>query len=484
MKSAVPFTDSYHNSYWCDTRAPQISLCHPHFLEVINHVYYNAATSTNEEDLSYYVRKLEFLQSNGYFAEEKPVFDFSITEDQIRYQIANSPQVVFEVTDACNLRCQYCFYSDLYGNHDARENKVMKKEDVLPFLDYLCELWDSSFNISPNKFIFIGFFGGEPLLNMKFIIQIVELIRGRKDAHRFKFNMTTNGILLDKYIDSLVKYDFRLLVSLDGSETNNRYRLDKNGGSSFLKVHHNILYIKEHYPEYYERNVSINSVLHDANSVEEVYKYMKSTYGKIPSLAEMNEVGVLEERIADYNKMYRNENASVNSSEIQSEIEKELFANLNRYMDAALLIHCYSGFVYKRYSELLRKTEYSRVPSGTCLPFSKKIFVTVNGKILPCETVPQQYYLASVDKDKLDIDFKRIASFYNTHFDKLRKLCGTCYHYKTCKQCLFKFGSLEKISCENYWSVNDLKRFFSVFFTFLCDHPGDYNRIMEELVIQ
>lgn len=484
MKSVVLFTDRYRNSYWCDTEKPQISLCHPFFLEVVNQVYYDSLAIEKREDLEYYYSKLEFLQSNGYFVSQKPAFDLSVTADQVRFQMANSPQVVFEVTDACNLRCQYCFYSEMYGNHDARENKTMRKEDVLPFLDYMCELWDSSLNISPNKFIFIGFFGGEPLLNMKFIIQIVELIKGRKDAYRFKFNMTTNGILLDKYIDSLVKYDFRLLVSLDGNEANNRYRIGKNGESSFFKVHRNLLYIKEHYQEYYERNVSINSVLHDANSVEDVYRYMTSTYGKIPSIAEMNEVGVVEERKVVYNKMYCNENASINSSEMQSEIEKKLFSNLNRYMELALLIHCYSGFVYKRYSELLRKTPYLRMPTGTCLPFSKKIFVTVNGKVLPCETAPQQYYLASIDKGGFNIDPERIASFYNTHFDKLKKLCGSCYHYKTCKQCLFKFDSLEHISCEGYWSVNDIKKYFSTFFTFMSDHPSDYDRIMEELVIQ
>lgn len=484
MKPAIPFTDKYDNSYWCDLEAPQISLCHPLFLEVVNHICYGLPTSSSEEELAYYFRKFEFLQANGRLSSKKRAADFSMTEDQVRYQLANSPQIVFEVTDACNLRCRYCFYGDLYGNHDARESQIMKKEDVLPLLDFLSELWESSFNISQNKYIYIGFYGGEPLLNMKFILQIVELISGRKDAHRFKFTMTTNGVLLDKYIAVLLKYNFHLLVSLDGDEENNQYRVDGNNRNSFSSVHNNLLYIKEHYPEYYDRNVSINSVLHNANSVEDIYRSIVSTYGKIPSIGEMNEVGILDEKSSEFNEMYQSENKSVNTSEIQLELEEKLFSNLNRYMDLALLIHNYSGFVYRRYAELLRTADYSKTPSGTCLPFSKKTFITVNGKILPCETVPQQYYLASVDKNKLDIDFGHIASFYNNHFGRLSKLCGSCYRNKICKQCLFKFESMDEASCENYWDVDSLRSYFSLFFTFLSNHPKDYSRIMKELIIQ
>jgi hypothetical protein len=38
----------------------------------------------------------------------------------IEKQIANINQIVFEVTDSCNLKCSYCGYGDIYGNHDQR----------------------------------------------------------------------------------------------------------------------------------------------------------------------------------------------------------------------------------------------------------------------------------------------------------------------------------------------------------------------------
>lgn len=37
-----------------------------------------------------------------------------IEAESIKYNLQNLPQLVFEVTDACNLRCEYCGYASLY----------------------------------------------------------------------------------------------------------------------------------------------------------------------------------------------------------------------------------------------------------------------------------------------------------------------------------------------------------------------------------
>lgn len=41
--------------------------------------------------------------------------------------------------------------------------------------------------------------------------------------------MTTNGILLDRYMDFLVKHEVSLLISLDGNSVHNQLRVDKKG---------------------------------------------------------------------------------------------------------------------------------------------------------------------------------------------------------------------------------------------------------------
>jgi uncharacterized protein len=58
----------------------------------------------------------------------------------------------------------------------------------------------------PTEMFTSVFFGGEPLLNMEFIKQIVNYLEENPCSVRyFTFSMTTNSILLERYMDYLVE---------------------------------------------------------------------------------------------------------------------------------------------------------------------------------------------------------------------------------------------------------------------------------------
>jgi uncharacterized protein len=48
-----------------------------------------------------------------------------LNSDHIAFALANLPQIVFEVTDACNLKCKYCAYGEFYDDYDQREGKML-----------------------------------------------------------------------------------------------------------------------------------------------------------------------------------------------------------------------------------------------------------------------------------------------------------------------------------------------------------------------
>lgn len=132
----------------------------------------------------------------------------------------------------------------------------------LPFIwakniiDYLYQLWNENSANGISVPVTVGFYGGEPLLNVILIQQIVEYIEQLPFARkRFYYNMTTNAMLLDKYMDFLVEKEFRLLISLDGDEEGHSYRVDASGKNSFQRVFKNIKLLQEKYPEYFERYV-------------------------------------------------------------------------------------------------------------------------------------------------------------------------------------------------------------------------------------
>ena len=216
-----------------------------------------------------------------------------LTSDNIVFSLANLNQLVFEVTDACNLQCKYCAYGDLYDDHDKRESKMLKVEKAIRLIDYLGEFWKSKINTYAQSLVYISFYGGEPLLNMPFIETVVDYVKNKLNCTNrvFKFSMTTNAILLDRYMDFLQEHEFSLLVSLDGNRENTEYRVDKAGNPVFERIVNNVDALCEKYPEYFKTHVAFNAVLHNKNSVEEIYRFFKEKYDRIPSIGELNNMG-------------------------------------------------------------------------------------------------------------------------------------------------------------------------------------------------
>lgn len=175
-----------------------------------------------------------------------------LTTGIIEHSLVNVPQITFEVTDACNLNCTYCGYGDFYSDHDARNGIMLPIGKAKALIDYLSGMWNSAENVSFNRNIYVSFYGGEPLLNMQFITEIVDHFKCMNCRSRsFTFSMTTNGLLLHKYIDYLAENKFHTLVSLDGDREANDYRVDKSGKPAFDRIVANVNMVKKNYPEYF-----------------------------------------------------------------------------------------------------------------------------------------------------------------------------------------------------------------------------------------
>jgi uncharacterized protein len=298
--------------------------------------------------------------------------------------------------------------------------------------------------------------------------------------------MTTNALLLNKHIEFLVENNFLLLISLDGNEKNNSYRLDKKGHSSFSKVIKNVDELHLHHRTFFENNVNFNAVLNDKNSISEIYTFIKNRYGKVPQISELNSIGIRPEMHSLFKKTYKSINNSLSKSKNVNELCSNMFMNLPQYKSIVRLIHFYSGFVYKSYNDFFRnRGEQIFLPTGTCLPLSKKIFLTVNNKILPCERIGHQYVLGSIYKDTVKLNFEEISDKFNEYYDKLNSQCSICYHASVCIQCIFNLENLYgNPKCQGFMTERIVSTYFSENFSFLEDHPSDYHRIMDEVIME
>lgn len=409
-----------------------------------------------------------------------------ITVEKIWNNLANLPQIVFEVTDACNLKCKYCAYGEFYDDFDKRENKMLPVSKAIRLLDYLNKLWESNRNRSAKTYMYLSFYGGEPLLNFEFIRAVVEYAKTRiVTPHRkILFSMTTNAILLHRYMDFLVEHDFHLLISLDGNEYNDSYRVDHHGKGSFERIVRNVDLLRERYPDYFEKNVAFNSVLHNRSSVESVYSFFKEKFNKIPNISELNNMGIRPDKQEEFNRTYKNVSESLHQAEHYEKIERDMSIGASSYKSFALYIQNYSGNYYRDYLDLLvDRKEMKYLPTGTCSPFERKMFVTVNGKILPCERIGHQFGLGRITDQVVELDAEDIARKYNEYYRKMERQCSHCKNRPACIQCLFNLKNLETHPiCYGFMDDKMMENYKQKQMAFMRSHPDAYRHALEKII--
>lgn len=422
-------------------------------------------------------------------AEKRPLLnDGRIAAEDIRNAIVNLKQLVFEVTDMCNLACKYCAYGDMYFGYDKRQDSFLSIDKGKAIIDYLFSIWDTRAPIAMAPSTYISFYGGEPLLNMDFIKAIVDYIQSKDNIRQFTFSMTTNGLLLDRHIEFLVSNKFNILLSLDGNQKENGHRQTHAGSSSFEKVFTNVKMVQREYPSYFQEHVHFNTVLHNLNSVESAYKFFLNEFGKETTISELNTSNIRRDKTEEFFNLYKNKVESISSSSIRNVLENNLLMGNPQTHDLLIFLHKYSGNVYKDYSDLfVNPSSQHYIPTGTCIPFGKKMFVTVNGKILPCEKISQDFVLGMIDgANNVHLDFEGIANNFNNLLGKVQGQCSSCYRKKSCIQCIYNMTDVEKTcpKCQGYMTQAAFNQYAGSCLTYLYEHPELYNRLLRDVIVE
>lgn len=153
-------------------------------------------------------------------------------------------------------------------------------------------------------------------------------------------------------------------------------------------------------------------------------------------------------------------------------------------MDLLRLIDRLTDNVYYQYNSLLKKCKYN-ISYRNVSAISKKIFLTVNGDILPCERIDQKYILGHVTSEKVDLDLDAIAKQYSAYYNKTKHLCKACYMKPFCKQCLFYMENLSSSPrCPGFKNRKEALDYLGYYLNMLQQQPEIYARISKELMVQ
>jgi uncharacterized protein len=184
--------------------------------------------------------------------------------------------LVMNVTNQCNLSCQYCyeFGEDKIATPEGKK-KFMDLETAKSSVDYLFAQSEG------RKSVHITFFGGETLMNFPLLRQVIDY--SQEQANRkgvsIDFSLTTNATLLTPYIiDFLAENRVGVTVSLDGpKEMNDKFRIFASGRGSYDIIEPKV---RELLARHHTRPIAARVTLTShAMDVFKIYRHLKHDLG-------------------------------------------------------------------------------------------------------------------------------------------------------------------------------------------------------------
>lgn len=336
-------------------------------------------------------------------------------------------QLILQVTQQCNLRCEYCAYSGIYEGNRTHSGKRMSFETAKKAIDFF---FDHSVE---NPDITIGFYGGEPLLEFELIEKCVAYAKTKSEGKRVQFSMTTNGTLLTgKRADFVAKHHFGIGISLDGSkEEHDACRKFPDGTGSFDIVMQHVKELSERYPEYTRDKVQFFTTVNPYMDLGCVLDYFSAS------------------EIIDNNAILFNMMVSVN---LKGELPyQESFYQIRKYEYIKMLFSMIRKLDVKYVSRLtvgsidraerIRKAMHRRAPlspiefqGGPCMPGVLRLFVRYDGALFPCERVNENLDYYQIGSLEDGFYMERMKNLLNV--GKLTEEdCKECWNLRHCLIC-------------------------------------------------
>ena len=180
----------------------------------------------NEMEITEAIEEVNQLKEDGQLFTQDIYQPFVEKFKETRQTVVKA--LCLHIAHDCNLACKYCFAEEgeYHGRRELMSFEVGKKA-----LDFLVANSGNRVNLE------VDFFGGEPLMNWDVVKQLVEYGRSleEKNNKKFRFTLTTNGVLLnDEIMEYLNKEMSNVVLSLDGrKEVNDNMRPFRTGKGSY-----------------------------------------------------------------------------------------------------------------------------------------------------------------------------------------------------------------------------------------------------------
>ena len=336
--------------------------------------------------------------------------------------------VTLELTQQCNLRCDYCYYSGAYKYERTHNDKTMPTSIIDKIIkDYFANAQ------TPTQYL--GFYGGEPLLQFGKIKYAVESLS--KLGFQPIFSMTTNGILFtDEIIDFCIEHGFMLTISFDGKD-HDKHRKTQQGSPTANRIIEIMEKFKAREYEYFIKNIRTTVTLSPPYNLYENAVYMNAH--PIFSLLQMNVSGLntQENSFKDKNDMTR-----------QAEVFNR---DLDLLADEYIETHTGKPFhraLFEKYMLRLEARDMNlqskAYPLGQCSIGDHRLFITADGYKHMCERVGAYGELGHINDGTKQID--KYRAVYDEYKKAIDGVCESCLLLRLCDYCISAIRQNDRLS--------------------------------------
>ena len=434
--------------------------------------------SRREDLLSCMLDGYQKLANKYYlFKDDEFLNSILLSENNYKQMLVNypHPQLILNVTEQCNLRCNYCIYSgeyDTFRIHSSKKmsNEIMRKS-IENFFNNISE-WKF---LNPNILPIISFYGGEPLLECEFILEAINYIESFNIP--VILSMSTNATLLTQYwIEELVSHNVVLFISMDGDrETHNKNRVFPNSTGSFDDVFEKLKDVKKEIERQGKSQVLpliLLLTLDDINDIPTINNFFqkeKELFANIPiKISTVRKGSMDKENVIyaseEYKKLYE---IFLTKFKQGSFNEPDDFFLQNVFGSALVLLYNRPFF--------LDSKNYSFLIGSSCVP-GNKIFVQSDGSFHMCERINSNFPIG----DYLNgINFKQAFNLFQRWTKSIRENCIDCAFVSICGICPALSCSEDGFEISKFCRKEEISHTLKTLYTILEENPNAYKLIKD-----
>lgn len=313
------------------------------------------------------------------------------------------PRLSINISDDCQLRCDYCYLA-------AGEQKIIN----LMSFEMGKDIFDSYMNFLYNEYtkdilkkqnIWISFFGGaEPTFNKKVFLKLVDYILdyAKREELNIKLSITTNGYF-DKEVCVFISQKFsNILISLDGpEEIQNMHRKTSSGKGSFEQILENAKYL------YQNNNVNFRVTI------------SRKTYKKLDKILDFYKYNfpksnIIVGKVADIGR------ASVNRISCGNDINDYIYEMIIKYKDCL-------------HFSMIEKKDVDNIKTCYCGAVTGRHYIVSSDNTIKCcsHLDEEEYFkIGKIEDGCFRLDKEKIT-YLKERFDVRNNI--------KCKECIAKY---------------------------------------------